>query len=43
MSAGYFLGNIPVVKNNFSIVIYGIIVVSVLPVVIEFIRAKMRK
>lgn len=43
VSAGYFLGNIPVIKNNFSVVIYGIIVVSVLPVVVEFIRAKLKK
>ena len=39
----YFAGNIPIVKNNFSVVIYGIIIVSVLPVVIEFIRAKIKK
>ena len=43
VSAGYFLGNIPIVKNNFSVVIYGIIIVSVLPVVIEFIRANIKK
>jgi membrane-associated protein len=35
---GYFFGNIPIVKNNFSIVIMAIIVISVLPGVIEFIR-----
>lgn len=40
VSAGYFLGNIPVVKNNFGLVIYGIIFVSLLPVGIEFIRMK---
>jgi len=33
--AGYFFGNLPVVKENFSLVILGIIVVSVLPLVIE--------
>lgn len=43
VSAGYFLGNIPMVKNNFSMVVYGIIIVSILPVVIEFIRAKLKK
>lgn len=42
VSAGYFLGNIPAVKNNFSLVVYGIILVSVLPVIVEFLRAKMR-
>ena len=42
VSAGYFLGNIPAVKNNFSLVVYGIIAVSLLPVVVEFLRAKLR-
>ncbi len=36
--AGYFFGNIPVIKNNFSLVILVIIVLSVLPAVIEFLR-----
>lgn len=36
--AGYFFGNIPSVKNNFTAVIAGIIVVSVLPGVYEYIR-----
>lgn len=40
VSAGYFLGNIPVVKENFSLVVYGIIVVSVAPVAIELLRAR---
>jgi membrane-associated protein len=36
--AGYFFANIPVVKQNFSLVILGIIVVSILPAVFEFFR-----
>lgn len=40
VSAGYFLGNIPVVKENFSLVVYGIIIVSVAPVAVEFVRMK---
>ncbi|OSI10068.1 MULTISPECIES: DedA family protein [Neisseria] len=38
--AGYFFANIPVVKNNLGLVLGAIIVISVLPGVIEVIRAK---
>jgi len=38
MGAGYFLGNIPVIKNNFSIVTLLIVGVSLLPMVVELIR-----
>ena len=41
--AGYFFGNIPVVKNNFSIVIIAIVLISVLPVIVEFIRHRMSR
>jgi membrane-associated protein len=43
VSAGYFLGNIPIIRNNFSFVIYGIIIVSVMPIPIEIIRARREK
>jgi membrane-associated protein len=36
--AGYFFGNIPTVKHNFTLVIFAIIIISILPGVIEFIR-----
>lgn len=36
--AGYFFGNIPIVKQNFTLVIYIIIFISILPGIIEFIR-----
>jgi len=40
---GFFFGNIPVVKENFEFVILGIIFISVLPMIIEYIRAKNHK
>ena len=38
--AGYFFGNLPVVKNNLTAVILLIVLISVLPGIIEFIRHK---
>lgn len=40
--AGYFFGNLPFVQKNFSVVILGIIVVSILPAVFEFWREHRR-
>lgn len=40
--AGYVFGNVPVVKQNFSLVTIGIVAVSLLPMVIEYIRHKRR-
>jgi membrane-associated protein len=40
VSAGLWFGNIPVVKENFSLVILAIIAISVMPAVIEFWRAR---
>jgi len=37
---GYFFGNIPFIKNHFSLVIFAIIFLSVLPGMIEFIRQR---
>lgn len=41
--AGFFFGNIPLVKNNFSMAILVIIFLSILPAVIEYIRHRLRK
>jgi membrane-associated protein len=38
VGAGYLFGNIPVVKNNFSVVALGIVALSLLPMVIELIK-----
>lgn len=40
---GYFFGNLPIVQRNFEVVIFGIIGLSLLPMLIEFIRAKMKR
>ncbi len=40
---GYFFGNIPVVKENFTIVIFAIIIISIMPAVIEYVRETRRK
>ena len=40
--AGYFFAEVPFVKNNFSVVIVGIIVISVLPAVFEVWRERNR-
>ena len=37
---GYFFGNLPIVKDNLSLVLVAIIVLSVLPAIVEIIRHK---
>ena len=37
---GYFFGNLPLIKRNFTLVILAIIVISVIPSVIEFLRQR---
>ncbi|MEI6595452.1 MAG: DedA family protein [Bacteroidota bacterium] len=39
---GYAFGNIPWIKNNFEIVVLSIILISLLPIVFEFIKHKMK-
>lgn len=41
--AGYFFGNLPIVKENFEVAIYVIILVSLLPVFFEVIKHKLEK
>jgi membrane-associated protein len=42
VAGGYWFGGLPVVKNNFSLVVLAIIVLSVMPVVVEYLRARGR-
>jgi len=37
---GYYFGNFELVKNNFSAVVLAIIVISMLPIVVEYVRAR---
>jgi membrane-associated protein len=41
--AGYFFGSVPFVKEHFELVIIGIIAISVIPVVYEFLRSRLEK
>jgi len=36
--SGYFFGNLPLVKQNFSLVVIAIVFISLLPAVIEYLR-----
>jgi membrane-associated protein len=40
--AGYFFGNLPAVRQNFTYVILAIIALSVLPIVFEYLKARRR-
>ena len=40
VSAGYFLGNIPFVKEHFSYFVIIIIIASIIPIAIDFLRRK---
>lgn len=40
--AGYYFGNLPIVRKNFTMVIFAIIFLSILPAIIEYIRGRNR-
>ena len=40
LAAGYLFGNVPVVKNNFSLVALGIVAVSMIPMLVEWMKHK---
>ncbi len=37
---GYFFGNLPMVKKNFTLVIFAIIFLSILPIIVEFVKSR---
>ena len=41
--AGYFLGNIPIIRDNFSQVVLLIILISILPIAFEVVKEKLSK
>src|SRR5690625_2383110 len=41
--AGYLFGNLPIIENNFSIVILLIIFISVLPAMFSFVKSKLAR
>jgi len=40
---GYFFGNLPIVKENFGLVVIAIIVISILPAVVEIFRERAKR
>lgn len=40
--AGYFFGNLPAVRKNFTYVIMAIILISVMPIAVEFVKSRRR-
>jgi membrane-associated protein len=42
VGAGYLFGQVPIVRDNFSIVALGIVFVSLLPMLIEYLRHRRR-
>ncbi len=38
LGAGYLFGTTPIVKRHFQLVIFGIIIISLLPIVFELLR-----
>ena len=40
VGAGFVFGNVPIVKNNFSIIALGIVAVSFIPLVLELVRQR---
>lgn len=42
-ACGYFFGNLPFVQEHFSVIILAIIIVTLIPAIVGFIRSKLEK
>ena len=38
--AGYYLGAVPLIRKHFEMVVIGIVVVSVLPIAVQYVRSR---
>ena len=43
VSGGYLFGTIPIVRENFAVVILGVVALSIAPLVVEYSRAQLRR
>jgi membrane-associated protein len=43
LGLGYFFGSLPIIKDNFTIVIYGIILLSLTPPLVSYICHRLRR
>jgi membrane-associated protein len=43
VGAGYAFGNVPVIKENFSLVALGIVAVSMIPMAVEWVRHQRKR
>lgn len=41
--AGFFFGNLPMVKRNFHIIIFGVIFVSLLPMLVPWLKSQLKR
>ena len=40
---GYFFGTMPIIRDNFSIAVIVIVLISIMPAVIEILKSKLKK
>lgn len=41
--AGYFLGNIPIIRDHFELMVFLLIIFSLLPILVEWLKMKIKK